>query len=152
MPRTTFHRNFCLTSSGGSFAAAASGSNRSTSRKSPPPPRDQSRRKVRKTGILKVVAENPIVIVAVRGCFMCVTVNGLVQRLGVNPKMVEVEEMEKTAMLVKLSKIEGSEGGPWELPAVYVGGKLLGGVDKVMEAHVKGEFVPMLRAAGALWL
>ncbi|XP_049382976.1 monothiol glutaredoxin-S9-like [Solanum stenotomum] len=74
------------------------------------------------------------------------------ERLGVNLKMVEVEEVEKSAMLVKLSKIEGSEGGPWELPAVYVGGKLLGGVDKVMEAHVKGEFVPMLRAAGALWL
>ncbi|KAK6797453.1 hypothetical protein RDI58_005155 [Solanum bulbocastanum] len=152
MPRTTSHRNFFPTSSGGSSAAAASGSSRSTSCKSPPPPRDQSRRKVRKMGILKVVAENPIVTVAVRGCFMCVTVNSLVQRLGVNPKMIEVEEMEKTAMLVKLSKIEGSEGGPWELPAVYVGGKLLGGVDKVMEAHVKGEFVPMLRAAGALWL
>ncbi|KAH0697080.1 hypothetical protein KY290_014507 [Solanum tuberosum] len=145
MPRTTSLRNFFSTSSGGSSAAAASGSSRSTS------PRDQSRRKVRNTGILKVVAENPIVIVAVRGCFMCVTVNGLVQRLGVNPKMVEVEEVEKSAMLVKLSKIEGSDGGPWELPAVYVGGTLLGGVDKVMEAHVKGEFVPMLREVGALW-
>lgn len=99
-----------------------------------------------------MVAENPLVIVAVRGCFMCVTVNGLVQRLGVNPKIVEVEEVKKIAILVKLSKIEGSDGGPWELPAVYVGGKLLGGVDKVMEAHVKGELVPMLRAAGALWL
>ncbi|KAG5622503.1 hypothetical protein H5410_007721 [Solanum commersonii] len=70
------------------------------------------------------------------------------RKTGFNPKMVEVEEVEKSAMLVKLSKIEGSEGGP----AVYVDGKLLGGVDKVMEAHVKGEFVPMLRAAGALWL
>ncbi|WMV15959.1 hypothetical protein MTR67_009344 [Solanum verrucosum] len=154
MSRTTTHQNLFPTSSGGSSDAAASGSSRSTNRKSPPPPppHEQSKRKVRKTGILKVVAENPIVIVAVRGCFMCVTVNGLVQRLGVNLKMVEVEEVEKSAMLVKLSKIEGSEGGPWELPAVYVGGKLLGGVDKVMEAHVKGEFVPMLRAAGALWL
>ncbi|XP_015064826.1 monothiol glutaredoxin-S9-like [Solanum pennellii] len=145
MHRTTSHR------SGG-------GSSRSTNRKSPspspppPPPRDQSKKNVRKTGILKVVAENPLVIVAVRGCFMCVTVNGLVQRLGVNPKIVEVEEVKKIAILVKLSQIEGSDGGPWELPAVYVGGKLLGGVDKVMEAHVKGEFVPMLRAAGALWL
>lgn len=141
MHRTTSHRS-------------EGGSSRSTHRKSPspPPPSDPSKRNVRKTGILKVVAENPLVIVAVRGCFMCVTVNGLVQRLGVNPKIVEVEEVKKIAILVKLSKIEGSDGGPWELPAVYVGGKLLGGVDKVMEAHVKGEFVPMLRAAGALWL
>ncbi|XP_004233840.1 glutaredoxin-C1-like [Solanum lycopersicum] len=143
MHRTTSHRS-------------EGGSSRSTHRKSPssppPPPSDPSKRNVRKTGILKVVAENPLVIVAVRGCFMCVTVNGLVQRLGVNPKIVEVEEVKKIAILVKLSKIEGSDGGPWELPAVYVGGKLLGGVDKVMEAHVKGELVPMLRAAGALWL
>ncbi|KAG5622505.1 hypothetical protein H5410_007723 [Solanum commersonii] len=130
------HRNFFSTSSGGSSAAATSGSNGSTS--------NQSTRKVRKTRIAKMVADNAVVIVAVHGCFMCVTVNSLMQRLGVNPKMVEVEEEEKTATLVKLSKI----GGPWELPAVYVGGKLLGGVDKVIEAHLKGELVPMLRAAG----
>ncbi|XP_055803561.1 glutaredoxin-C9-like [Solanum dulcamara] len=138
MRRTISHRNFFPTSSGSSAAT--------------PPPPDQSNKKVRKTGIAKVVAENAMVIVAVRGCFMCITVNGLVQKMGVNPKIVEVEEAEKTAMLVQLSKIEEGSGGPLELPAIYVGGKLLGGVDKVMEAHVQGEFVPILRAAGALWL
>ncbi|XP_055803560.1 glutaredoxin-C9-like [Solanum dulcamara] len=151
MHRTNSHRNFSPTSSGSSTAGASARG--STNRESPlPPPRDQSNKKVRKTRIAKVVAENAIVIVAVRGCFMCITVNDLVQKLGVNPKIVEVEEAEKTPMLIQLLKIEGDGRGPCELPAVYVGGKLLGGVDKVMEAHVKGEFVPMLRAAGALWL
>ncbi|XP_015159361.1 glutaredoxin-C9-like [Solanum tuberosum] len=134
------HRNFFSTSSGGFSAAATSGSNGFTS--------NQSTRKVRKTRIAKMVADNAVVIVAVHGCFMCVTVISLVQRLGVNSKMIEVEEEEKTATLVKLSKIDDGIGGPWELPAVYVGGKLLGGVDKVIEAHLKGELVPMLRAAG----
>ncbi|KAK6797454.1 hypothetical protein RDI58_005156 [Solanum bulbocastanum] len=149
MRRTTSHRDFFPTNSGGS-AVSASGS--SESPPPPPPPGDESTKKVRKMGISKVVAENSIVIVAVLGCFMCVTVNGLMQKLGVNPKIVEVKEAEKTATLVQLAKIEDGSGGPWELPAVYIGGKLLGGVDKVMEAHVKGEFVPMLRAVGAIWL
>lgn len=46
--------------------------------------------------------------------------------------------------MMTLSNIKGGEGGPWELPEIYVGGKLLGGFNKVMEAHIKGEFVPCL--------
>ncbi|PHT96749.1 putative glutaredoxin-C12 [Capsicum chinense] len=68
----------------------------------------------------------------------------------------KVEEEEKSSVLMKLSKMnEGfssSTGGPWDLPAVYIGGKYLGGFDKVMKSHVKGELVPMLKEAGALWL
>ncbi|PHU26236.1 hypothetical protein BC332_04568 [Capsicum chinense] len=69
---------------------------------------------------------------------------------------IHVEEEEKTSVLMKLSKMNdgfsGSTGGPWDLPAVYIGGKYLEGFDKVMESHVKGELVPMLKEVGALWL
>ncbi|PHU26228.1 Glutaredoxin-C9 [Capsicum chinense] len=68
----------------------------------------------------------------------------------------EKQKQEKTSVLIKLSKMnEGASsgtGGPWELPALYIGGKYLGGVDKVMESHINGELVPMLREVGALWL
>ncbi|KAF3613739.1 hypothetical protein FXO37_36239, partial [Capsicum annuum] len=73
----------------------------------------------------------------------------LLVSLGVNPMVFKVEEEEKTSMLMKLSKMnEGfssSTGGPWDLPAVYIGGKYLGDFDKVMESHVKDELVPSLR-------
>ncbi|KAM3362245.1 glutaredoxin-C9-like [Capsicum galapagoense] len=84
------------------------------------------------------------------------SLKSLLVSLGVNPMVFKVEEEEKSSVLMKLSKMnEGfssSTGGPWDLPAVYIGGKYLGGFDKVMESHVKGELVPMLKEAGALWL
>ncbi|PHT90493.1 hypothetical protein T459_05606 [Capsicum annuum] len=84
------------------------------------------------------------------------SLKSLLVLLGVNPIVFKVEEEEKSSVLMKLSKMnEGfnsSTGGPWDLPAVYKGGKYLRGFDKVMESHVKGELVPMLKKAGALWL
>ncbi|PHT55904.1 hypothetical protein CQW23_04390 [Capsicum baccatum] len=84
------------------------------------------------------------------------SLKSLLVSMGVNPMVFKVKEEEKTSVLMKLSKMnEGfssSTGGPWDLQAVYIGGKYLGGFDKVMESHVKGELVPMLKEAGALWL
>ncbi|PHU26235.1 Monothiol glutaredoxin-S5 [Capsicum chinense] len=55
--------------------------------------------------------------------------------------------------LIKMNEVASSDTGePLELPAVYIRGKDLEGVDKVMESHVNIELVPMLREAGALWL
>ncbi|PHT55900.1 hypothetical protein CQW23_04386 [Capsicum baccatum] len=57
------------------------------------------------------------------------TVKSLLVSLGVNPKVFNMDGEEKTSMLMKLSKMnEGANsgtGGPWELPAVYIGGNYL---------------------------
>ncbi|PHU26232.1 hypothetical protein BC332_04564 [Capsicum chinense] len=84
------------------------------------------------------------------------SLKSLLVSLGVNPIVFKMKEEKKTSVLMKLSKMnEGfssSTGGPWDLQAVYIGGKYLRGFDKVMESHVKGELVPLLKKAGALWL
>ncbi|KAM3362244.1 hypothetical protein P3S68_017098 [Capsicum galapagoense] len=74
-----------------------------------------------------------------------------------NYTVIQGEEVEEAHMLEELSKLEeGSSssnsngGGPRSLPAVYIGGKFVGGVDEVLMAHAKCELVPMLRAAGAI--
>ncbi|PHT55898.1 Glutaredoxin-C9 [Capsicum baccatum] len=118
-------------------------------------PSNRTKRKA-KTGFAKLIGENAVLIISMSECCMCVIVKSLLVSLGVNPKVFNVDEEEKTSVLMKLSKMnEGASsgtGGPWELPAVYIGGKYLGGVDKVMESHINGELVPMLREVGALWL
>jgi glutaredoxin 3 len=38
------------------------------------------------------------------------------------------------------------------VPAVFIGGKLVGSTDRVMSLHLGGKLVPMLKAAGAMWL
>ncbi|PHU26184.1 hypothetical protein BC332_04516 [Capsicum chinense] len=73
-----------------------------------------------------------------------------------NYTVIQGEEVEEAHMLVELSKLEeGSSsnsngGGPRSLPAVYIRGKFVGGVDEVLTAYAKCELVPMLRAAGAI--
>ncbi|CAN4078873.1 unnamed protein product [Withania somnifera] len=119
----------------------------STTAESQPPRKDESNNL--KTAVAKLIAETGMFIVARRGCYLCMVVKALVETLGANPKVLEVEE--EADMIEVLSQIEGG-GKPQDLPAVYVGGKLLGGLDKVITTHVKGELVPMLREAGALWL
>ncbi|KAK1677119.1 hypothetical protein QYE76_037967 [Lolium multiflorum] len=36
--------------------------------------------------------------------------------------------------------------------AVFIEGKLVGGLDRLMAKHIAGELVPVLKQAGALWL
>lgn len=98
-----------------------------------------------------MVAENAIIVVATRGCCMCLVVKHLLLGLGVNPTIFEIDAEEEAAVLEELSRIDGG-GGQEKLPAVFVGGKLLGGVERVMETHISGELVPLLKKAGALWL
>ncbi|XBH78156.1 hypothetical protein VPH35_104496 [Triticum aestivum] len=50
--------------------------------------------------------------------------------------------------------VAGNAGGKAvvALPAVFVGGRILGGLDWLMAVHISGELVPILKDAGALWL
>jgi glutaredoxin 3 len=38
------------------------------------------------------------------------------------------------------------------VPAVFIGGKLIGSTDRIISLHLGGKLVPMLKAAGAMWL
>ncbi|XP_019242767.1 PREDICTED: glutaredoxin-C9-like [Nicotiana attenuata] len=133
-------------SGGGSMSSSSTTKNGcSTSRGSQPSESNLN------TRLANLVAENAIIVVATRGCCMCLVVKHLLLGLGVNPTIFEVDAAEEATALEELSRIEG--GGVQEkLPAVFVGGKLLGGVEKVMETHISGELVPLLKQAGALWL
>ncbi|PKU69668.1 Monothiol glutaredoxin-S5 [Dendrobium catenatum] len=84
--------------------------------------------------ITKAVMENPVVVVGRRGCCLVHVVRRLLQGQGVNPTVCEVGDEDN------------------ELPAVFIGGRLVGGLDQLMAVHISGELVPILRNAGALWL
>ncbi|XP_022724389.1 glutaredoxin-C9-like [Durio zibethinus] len=101
--------------------------------------------------VTKLVVEKAVIVFGRRGCCMCQVVNKLLLGLGVNPAVCEVEEEMEDAVLNELSIINGERGGI-QFPAVFVGGKLFGGLDRVMSTHISGELVPILKDAGALWL
>ncbi|KAL8136790.1 hypothetical protein V2J09_002791 [Rumex salicifolius] len=100
--------------------------------------------------IRKIVEENGVVVFGRRGCCMSHVVKTLFLRLGANPPLFEVDDTDH--LLVELSKIDGGDQGGLQFPVVFIGGKIFGGLEKVMGAHISGELVPILRQAGALWL
>jgi glutaredoxin-like protein len=93
----------------------------------------------------EAVAESPVVVVGRRGCCLSHVVKRLLQGLGVNPAVHEVADEAELAALA-------GDGEVAALPAVFVGGRLLGGLDRLMAVHISGELVPILKDAGALWL
>ncbi|KAH7296284.1 hypothetical protein KP509_26G017500 [Ceratopteris richardii] len=84
---------------------------------------------------------NPVVVVTRPGCCMSHTVTRLLCSLGVSPQVIEISSSESVAY-------EQRE----EVPTIFIGGRLLGGVDKLLAAHINGSLVPQLKEAGALWL
>ncbi|XP_055823597.1 glutaredoxin-C9-like [Solanum dulcamara] len=106
-----------------------------------------------------VVKENAVIVVGRRGCCMSHVVKRLLHCLGANPAIYEIEEEDENEVVDELEKIivaAGGDGrkddGKLQFPAVFVGGELFGGLDRIMAAHITGELTPVLKKAGALWL
>ncbi|XVF02165.1 hypothetical protein REPUB_Repub04eG0152400 [Reevesia pubescens] len=100
--------------------------------------------------VVKLASESAVVIFSVSSCCMCHAVKRLFCGMGVNPTVYELDqdprgkEMERA--LMKL--LDNSQA----VPVVFIGGKLIGSMDRVMASHINGTLVPLLKEAGALWL
>ncbi|XP_044495253.1 glutaredoxin-C9-like [Mangifera indica] len=133
--------------------AAADGSSTSTERSADGTTQANSDEK---HSVEKMVLENAVVVIGRRGCCMNHVVRTLLLGHGVNPASLEVDEADEAGVADDLSRIKGlkgeTSGASIQFPAVFVGGKLFGGLDQVMATHISGELVPILKDAGALWL
>ncbi|CAN4105017.1 unnamed protein product [Withania somnifera] len=112
-----------------------------------------------KDELKNMVKDNAAIVVGRRGCCMSHVVKRLLQCLGANPAMYEIEEEDENEVVNELENITYVAGdddrkiaGKLQFPAVFVGGELYGGLDKIMAAHITGELTPVLKKAGALWL
>ncbi|KAL6994505.1 Glutaredoxin-C3 [Sarracenia purpurea var. burkii] len=101
--------------------------------------------------IERLASENAVVIFSISSCCMCHAIKRLFCGMGVNPTVYELDqdprrgkEMEKALM-----RLLGTSS---PVPVVFVGGKLVGAMDRVMASHINGSLVPLLKDAGALWL
>ncbi|RRT51641.1 hypothetical protein B296_00021428 [Ensete ventricosum] len=117
---------------------------------------------------------NAVVVFSVSGCCMCHVVKHLLLGLGVGPTVYELDQLGKGGREIQavlshlLSAASPSVSAVLSpllsaaspsvsvsaaaVPAVFIGGQLLGGVEKVMSCHINGSLVPLLKQAGALWL
>ncbi|XP_008677913.1 glutaredoxin-C10 [Zea mays] len=108
--------------------------------------------------VARLASERAVVVFTASNCSMGDVVTSLLSSLGVNAAVHDLDrdprgmEMER-----ELARRLGGGGGRGTtttptVPAVFVGGDLVGGTNRVMALHLSGELVPMLRKAGALWL
>ncbi|KAK1438127.1 hypothetical protein QVD17_03930 [Tagetes erecta] len=101
--------------------------------------------------VAKLASQSAVVIFSLSSCCMCYAVKSLFSGMGVNPTVYELDEdpirgREIERALVRLM------GGATTVPVVFIGGKLVGSMDRVMASHINGTLVPLLKEAGALWL
>ncbi|KAG7988230.1 hypothetical protein I3843_03G176700 [Carya illinoinensis] len=102
--------------------------------------------------MLSMVSESAVIVFARRGCCMGHVVRRLLLGLGVNPAVYEVDEKDEAAVVKELELIRNGKDGKVQFPAVFIGGSLFGGLDRVMATHISGDLIPILKDAGALWL
>ncbi|KAI4295475.1 hypothetical protein L6164_035520 [Bauhinia variegata] len=95
---------------------------------------------------------NAVVVFSMNSCCMSTVAKHLLINLGVAPTVVEIDEHPAghviQAVLAQLSESRHQQ----PVPAVFIGGKFLGGVQTLMACHINGTLVPLLKEAGALWL
>lgn len=78
------------------------------------------------------------------------TVMRLFIEFGVNPLVCELDKDPKGREMERaLSKLLGRTPA---VPAVYIGGNLVGSTENIMALHMSGSLIPMLKKAGAIWL
>ncbi|CAH8336752.1 unnamed protein product [Eruca vesicaria subsp. sativa] len=99
-----------------------------------------------------LVMENAAVVFASKGCCMGHVAKRLLLTHGVNPLVVEIDEEVNSDDNTIISELGNNVIGKEKLPVMFIGGKLFGGLENLMAAHINGDLVPTLRQAGALWL
>ncbi|KAL5204163.1 hypothetical protein ABZP36_009034 [Zizania latifolia] len=102
--------------------------------------------------VTKLASERAVVVFTASNCGMCHAVTSLLGELGVNAAVYELDKDPRGRDMERelVRKLGGH--GPPVVPAVFIGGNLVGGTNRVMSLHLAGELVPMLKNAGALWL
>ncbi|KAH7665995.1 Glutaredoxin and related proteins protein [Dioscorea alata] len=112
---------------------------------------------IKEEGLIPIVEGSMVVIVGRRGCHMNFVAQRLLERLKAYPTMYEVSE-EFVARMTLMHNLGRTLRGDYKtlvaplFPAIFIGGKLVGGLDQLIAIHVTGKLIPMLKEAGAIWL
>ncbi|GMY37966.1 glutaredoxin-C9-like [Fagus crenata] len=98
-----------------------------------------------------LAACNAVVVFSMSGCCMCTVAKRLLFGLGVGPTVIELDE-HSAGHDIQAVLYDLCSDGQQPMPAIFIGGKFLGGIETLMAFHINGSLVPLLKDAGALWL
>lgn len=90
----------------------------------------------------RLASEKGVVIFTKSSCCLCYAVNILFHDLGVIPAIHEIDkDPEGKEMEKALTRL----GCTAPVPAVFIGGKLVGSTNEIMSLHLSGSLIPLLR-------
>ncbi|CAN6985854.1 hypothetical protein IGI04_000808 [Brassica rapa subsp. trilocularis] len=95
--------------------------------------------------VKKTVNDNTVVVYSKTWCPYCSEVKTLFKRLGVQPLVVELDELGPQG--TQLQKVLETLTGQRTVPSVFVGGKHIGGCTDTVNLNRKGELELMLAEA-----
>ncbi|KAL0434536.1 UNVERIFIED_CONTAM: Monothiol glutaredoxin-S10 [Sesamum latifolium] len=99
--------------------------------------------------VAKIASQKAVVIFSKSSCCMCHAIKRLFYEQGVSPLVHEIDEDPRGKDIEwALTKLGCSP----VVPAVFIGGKLVGSANTVMTLQLNGSLKMMLKDAGALWL
>ncbi|XP_044973297.1 putative glutaredoxin-C2 [Hordeum vulgare subsp. vulgare] len=97
-----------------------------------------------------LASQRAVVIFGASNCCMCHAVKTLFTEMGVSWTVHELDKDPRGKDVERA--LAGMVGRTPPVPAVFIGGRLVGTTDQIMTLHVGGQLVPLLRQAGAIWL
>ncbi|CAA2981432.1 glutaredoxin-C6-like [Olea europaea var. sylvestris] len=107
-------------------------------------------------GIQRLICENPVIIFSRSSCYMCHVMKRLLSTVGVHPTIIELDEDEISAFTVHdvagtNHHVDGEGGGGrGGVPALYIGGTSIGGLESLVALHLSGHLVSKLMEVGVL--
>ncbi|KAI3676487.1 hypothetical protein L1987_86097 [Smallanthus sonchifolius] len=93
--------------------------------------------------IQALTSQNGVVIFTKSTCCLCYAVTILFQELRVNPIVYEIDQHPEGREMEKALPKKGCNSPP--VPAVFIGGKLVGSTNEVMSLHLSGSLIPLLK-------
>ncbi|KAE8800700.1 putative glutaredoxin-C2 [Hordeum vulgare] len=99
--------------------------------------------------VTAMASQGTVVIFGASSCCMSHTMTRLFAELGVSSTVHEVDKDPQREDLERA--LAAMVGQSPAVPAVFIRGALVGGTRQVLELHLGGHLVPLLRQAGALW-
>ncbi|KAL4367818.1 hypothetical protein GQ457_05G003620 [Hibiscus cannabinus] len=97
--------------------------------------------------VKKTVTSNPVVVYSKTWCSYSSEVKSLFKRLGVEPLVIELDELG--AQGPQVQKLLERLTGQHTVPNVFIGGKHIGGCTDTVKLHRKGELRSLLSEATA---
>ncbi|KAI3848524.1 hypothetical protein MKW98_031718 [Papaver atlanticum] len=100
--------------------------------------------------VARLAGQKAVVIFSKNSCCMSHSIKSLIiSELGVNAAVHELDEDPKGREMERALIKRGCNPA---VPAVFIGGELVGGASEVMALHLNGSLTRLLKRVGALWL